>query len=219
MRLSNASAAVILTLSAMSAAACTTPLSVVQVNAPNVNCVFDPSCRLTVTDTVANLPPVPGYTGTAVLQSRTASVSPPGVPGSGTIPYIYRVDLTGAAPATDQMCVSSLAVNFGPIVQLPYSGVGNPNADVFVITTGGLGTIGLRSAEKTGNKITFRFSLASFPAPGDPFPPCLRRPSQLLFRPCLPQRACPDYSPGCHGGLRHEERGSALAHAMSGEAR
>jgi hypothetical protein len=181
MRLSNTSAAVILALSAMSATACTTPLSVVQVAAPNVNCVFDPSCRLTVTDTVANLPPVPGYTGTAVLQSRTASVAPAGVPGAGTIPYIYRVDLTGAAPASDQMCVSSLAVNFGPIVQLPYSGPGLPKADVFVVTTGGLGSIGLRSAEKTGNKVTFRFSLASFPSPGEPFPPVCAGQTSFFF--------------------------------------
>jgi hypothetical protein len=146
-------------------------LSVVNVAAPNVNCVFDPTCRITVTDTVANLPPTAGYTGTAVLQSRTAGPAPAGTPGAGNYAYIYRVDMTNAAPASDQMCVSSLSLNFGAVSKLPYAGPGTAPADVFVVTAGGLGSIGVRSAEKTGNKVTLRFSLASFPSPGDPFPP------------------------------------------------
>ncbi|GEP58659.1 hypothetical protein [Reyranella soli] len=171
MQRSHAFTVTVLTLVGLVAAACTTPLSVVNVAAPNVNCVFDPACRLTVTDTVANLPPSAGYTGTAVLQSRTAGPAPAGVPGAGNVAYLYRVDLTGAAPASDQMCVSSLSVNFGTVTKLPYAGPGTTPADVFVITTGGLGSVGVRSAEKTGNTVTLRFSLASFPAPGDPYPP------------------------------------------------
>lgn len=154
-------------------------LTVVQVAAPDVNCVFNASCKLTVTDTVDNLPPVPGYTGKAVLQSRTAVAAATGVPGAGTTVYIYRVDLTGATAATDQMCVSSVAVNFGPITKLPFSGAGKPKADVFVITTGGLGTVGLKSADQTGSTVTFQLSAASFPAPGDPFPPVC--PGQTTF--------------------------------------
>lgn len=181
MRQTNIGVVLVLAVSAISATACTTPLSVVQVAAPNVNCIFDPSCTITVTDTVANLPPTAGHAGTALLQSRTAGVSPAGVPGAGTIPYIYRVDLTGAAPASDQMCVSSLSVNFGSVVQLPYAGAGKPNADVFVVSTGGLGSVGLRSAEKTGNTVTFRFSLASFPSPGEPFPPVCAGQTSFFF--------------------------------------
>ena len=121
MQRSHAFTVTVLTLVGLVAAACTTPLSVVNVAAPNVNCVFDPACRLTVTDTVANLPPSAGYTGTAVLQSRTAGPAPAGVPGAGNVAYLYRVDLTGAAPASDQMCVSSLSVNFGTVTKLPYA--------------------------------------------------------------------------------------------------
>ena len=48
-------------------------------------------------------------------------------------------------------------LNFGPHKPLPY--LNNTNADVFVITTGGLGTIGLKSAERVGDVI--QFTLAS----------------------------------------------------------
>jgi hypothetical protein len=165
----------------VSLAASAAPLTVVQVAAPGVNCIFDASCRLTVTDTVDNLPPVPGYNGKAVLQSRTANAAATGVPGAGTTVYIYRVDLTGAAAASDQMCVSSVAVNFGAITKLPYSGAGKPKADVFVVTTGGLGTVGLKSADQTGSTVTFQFSAASFPAPGDPFPPVCAGQTSFFF--------------------------------------
>jgi hypothetical protein len=165
----------------VSLAACAAPLTVVQVGAPDVNCVFNASCKLTVTDTVDNLPPVPGYTGKAMLQSRTAVAAATGVPGAGTTVYIYRVDLTGATAATDQMCVSSVAVNFGPIAKLPYSGAGKPKADVFVVTSGGLGTVGLKSADQTGSTVTFQISTASFPAPGDPFPPVCAGQTTFFF--------------------------------------
>jgi hypothetical protein len=172
-------ATVALAFIVVSLAACAAPLTVVQVAVPDVNCVFDASCRLTVTDTVDNLPPAAGYTGKAVLQSRTANAVATGVPGAGTTVYIYRVDLTEATAASDQMCVSSVAVNFGPITKLPYSGAGKPKADVFVVTTGGLGTVGLKSADQTGSTVTFQFSPASFPSPGDPFPPVC--PGQTSF--------------------------------------
>jgi hypothetical protein len=177
-------------------------LSVVNVAAPNVNCVFGPACKITVTDTVANLPPSPGYTGTAVLQSRTAGPAPAGTPGAGNYAYIYRVDLTGAAPASDQMCVSSMSVNFGAVTKLPYAGPGTTPADVFVITTGGLGSVGVRSAEKTGNIVTLRFSLSSFPAPGDPYPPvCPAQTSYFvgLASPAVPVPSTATVQMGVYG--------------------
>jgi hypothetical protein len=64
------------------------------------------------------------------------------------------VSLTQASGTAD--CLLGLVLNFGPVAKLPYKGPGQ-NADVFVITTGGLGTIGLKSAEKTGDVIDFAF--------------------------------------------------------------
>ena len=50
-------------------------------------------------------------------------------------------------------CILGFNLNFGPHKQLPYAN--NALADVYIITTGGLGTIGLKSAERTGDMISF----------------------------------------------------------------
>jgi len=129
-------------------------LTVVEVNAPAINCVFNPSCTITVTDSV-------GYIGlpfltvekTAWLQSRTYSAAP-NTPGAGKTGYEYRVSLTEASGTSE--CLTGFVLNFGPHAKLPYKN--NQLADVFVVTTGGLGTIGIKSAEKFGNVVEFVFS-------------------------------------------------------------
>jgi hypothetical protein len=175
----NASAVAAMMVAAIAAppAAGAAALKVVSVAAPAVNCLFAKSCKLRVTDTIGNLPPVSGYSGTAILQSRTARAAKHGVPGAGTTVYMYRIDLTKATAQTDQMCVTAIAVDFGPLKPLPYSGAGN--ADVFVITSGGLGSIGLQSADQTGATIKFQFSTSSFPDPHEQFQPVC--PGQTSF--------------------------------------
>jgi hypothetical protein len=130
------------------------PLTIVEVNAPAVNCVFQPTCVITVTDVVGHIGlPYIATPGTAWLQSRIYP-SAAGTPAAGKTGYVYRVSLTQASGTAD--CLLGLVLNFGPVVKLPYKGPGQ-NADVFVITTGGLGTIGIKSAEKTGDVIEFTF--------------------------------------------------------------
>ena len=131
------------------------PLTVVKVAAPDINCVFETDCTIVVTDSVGPIA-VPAITGTARLQSRTFP-GKPGAPGDGKTGYEYRVDLTQATALGDQACVTGLDVDFGPVTKLQYNKVG-PLDDVFVITKGGLGTIGLASADQNGNIITFTFS-------------------------------------------------------------
>jgi hypothetical protein len=126
-------------------------LKVVNVNAPAVNCVFDASCSIVVTDSVGNLTFTPLGDG-ARLQSRTF-VAKPGTPAAGKTGYLYRVDFTNGAGFTE--CAAGLVVNFGPVASLPYAQPGT--SEVFVITTGGLGSVGLKSAEKDGDVITFTF--------------------------------------------------------------
>jgi len=65
--------------------------------------------------------------------------------------------MTQATAIGDVACVTGLEVNFGPVAKLQYNKVG-PVDDVFVITKGGLGNIGLASAEQDRNTITFTFS-------------------------------------------------------------
>ena len=46
------------------------PLTIVNVNAPAINCVFNPACTVVVTDSLGTFVP-PGDAGIARLQSRT----------------------------------------------------------------------------------------------------------------------------------------------------
>ena len=130
-------------------------LTIVEVNAPAVNCVFQPSCTIPVTDSTGHIDlPFIATPGTAWLQSRIYT-SVAGTPAAGKTGYVYRVSLTEASGNAD--CIGGLVLNFGPVAKLPYKQPGQL-ADVFVITTGGLGTIKLASAEKTGDVIEFTFS-------------------------------------------------------------
>ena len=142
-------------LVAAAGAAQAASLSVVDVSAPAINCVFETDCTIIVNDSVGTIP-LPSATGTARLQSRTFP-GKDGAPAAGLNGYEYRVDLTQATAIGDVACVTALSVDFGPVAKLQYNNVG-PADDVFVVTKGGLGTIGLASAEQTGNVIKFTFS-------------------------------------------------------------
>ncbi|HEY3105083.1 MAG TPA: hypothetical protein VGJ69_15990 [Pyrinomonadaceae bacterium] len=132
------------------------PLKVVNVGAPAINCVFTTAspCTITVSDTSDNVTLSAG--GTGFLQSRAFK----GLPGSaadGLFAYEYRLDLRNAVGTVNIACVDWMSISFGPVVSLDY------NADqkvdqVFVVTSGGLGTIGLASAVQTASTIKFTFS-------------------------------------------------------------
>jgi len=131
------------------------PLKVVNVGAPAINCVFNPPCTVTVSDTVSDVPMSAG--GTGRLQSRTYK-GMPGSPANGLFAYEYRLDLTHAVGLTNIACIDWMTISFGPVVNtLDYNGDKKPD-QVFVVTSGGLGTIGLASAVQTGSNIKFKFS-------------------------------------------------------------
>ena len=145
------------------------PLTIVNVGAPAINCVFNTTCTVTVSDSIGTFVP-PGDGGTGRLQSRTY-VGAPGAPAAGLTAYEYRVDMTSATAANPNKanCVSKLILDFGPEATLPYAhAVTHPGAidgQVFVVTSGGLGTIGLSSADQIGNVIYFTFSKPVCPKP------------------------------------------------------
>jgi hypothetical protein len=127
-------------------------LTVVEVSAPAVNCVFNSSCTVVVDDSAGTLANTSLGSG-GFLQSRTYP-GMPGTPGAGTTAYEYRLDLRGANPFAD--CLAGVVINFGPVKQLTY-----PQAQpghVFVTTQGGLGSVGIQTAEQDGDVITFTFS-------------------------------------------------------------
>src|SRR3979411_1188174 len=130
------------------------PLKVVDVSAPAINCVFNSSCTVTVNDTTDNIMMSTG--GTGFLQSRTYQ----GASGSlaaGLYAYEYRIDLRNAVGLTAISCIDWMTISFGPVVSfLNYGGDAKPD-EVFVVTGGGIGTIGIASAVQSGSKIKFKF--------------------------------------------------------------
>jgi hypothetical protein len=134
-------------------------LRTVEVGAPAINCLFDPTCRVVVNDSTDAIPI--GASGSNFLQSRTFK-GRPGSAGHGLYVYEYRIDLRRATGILHIPCLNSLSLDFGPVVRtLDFNGDGERGDDVFVVTRGGLGTVGLTSAEKSGNRITFNFSVCA----------------------------------------------------------
>ena len=131
------------------------PLKVVNVSAPAINCVFNPTCTVTVNDTSDNITMSTG--GTGFLQSRTFQGAA-GSPAAGLFAYEYRIDLRNAVGATAISCIDWITISFGPVVgSLNYGGSVAPD-QVFVVTGGGIGTIGIASAIQTGSNIKFKFT-------------------------------------------------------------
>ena len=130
------------------------PLRIVNVAAPAINCVFSKSCSVRVKDTKQDVPLSTG--GEGVLRTRTFKGAS-GSPGEGLFAYEYRLDLTDAV-GTKPSCIDWISLTFGPVVStLDFGGTARPD-QVFVITTGGTGSIGLASAVQTRDTIRFRFT-------------------------------------------------------------
>src|SRR5947207_2615565 len=131
------------------------PLKVVNVSAPAINCVFNTPCTIMVSDKKDNVTLSAG--GTGFLQSRTFK-GLPGSPAAGLFGYEYRLDLRNAVGALNIACVDWMTISFGPVVgSLNYGGDPKPD-QVFVVTAGGIGTIGIASAIQMRSSIKFNFA-------------------------------------------------------------
>jgi hypothetical protein len=126
------------------------PLQIVAVGAPAINCVYAPSCVVTPDDFTDALLQG-GFLQSRVLQAQAGS------PAAGMWGYLYRIDLRNArAPGSPR--VTEFSVDFGPVVNtLDYDRDGARGEHVFVITSGGLGSVGPTAAIRNGNVVTFRF--------------------------------------------------------------
>ena len=147
-------------LTATCAPSSAAPLTIVETGFPAVNCLFQASCTIVVSDSSGkvNL----GFdSGSGFFQSRIWNAAA-GTPAAGKTGYLYRLDLRGAAGFTE--CVHGVTMNFGPVAKLPYKS--GSMDDVFVGTSGGLGTIKLKSAEQEGGVITFTFAKPVCPKMG-----------------------------------------------------
>jgi hypothetical protein len=139
-------------------------LTKVNVNAPAVNFVFSPTGKIVVSDFSAPIW-VSGF-----LQSRTYKALA-GSPAAGLWVYEYRIDLRNVVGITVIQQITSLSLDFGPVIgTLDFNKNGKAD-QMFVVTTGGLGNVNVFSAVQTGNVIKFTFNPAvaggSAPGKGD----------------------------------------------------
>ena len=129
------------------------PLKIVNVAAPAINCVFSTSCSVRVKDTKDDF--VLSTGGKGILRTRTFKGAD-GSPAEGLFAYEYRLDLTDAV-GTKPSCIDWISLSFGPVVSTLNFGGDARSDQVFVITGGGTGSIGMESALQTRDTIRFRF--------------------------------------------------------------
>ena len=130
------------------------PLTVVNVNAPAVNCVFAAACAVTAEDALGAFT-LPGDSGTGQLKSRTFR----GIAGSaawGKYGYDYRIDMTAMRGVRAANCIRALKLEFGPVLSFAYKP--GTQAQVYVVTAGGVGSVGPTSAAIAGSVVTFTFA-------------------------------------------------------------
>jgi hypothetical protein len=142
---------------ALAHAAAAQTLTAVTVGAPQINCLFSTSCTVVVNDLATP------YLGNGFLQSRVFQAQP-GSPAAGKWVYEYRVDLTQVATTAAPVQVTSLAIPFAPsALTMDFNGDGAAAEQVFVVTSGGLGSIGPATVQAYGDTIHVAFSP---PVPG-----------------------------------------------------
>ena len=145
-------------LSAVLMAACPAnaqeALKVVDVGAPAINCIFSAACQVVVTDSIGDIP-LAGTKLNGRLQSRT-HVGAPGSAAAGATAYLYRVDLSHVTRVAPRPCVAAVWISTGYPSARQYDGAKGAE-HVFVLTTGGLGSVGVASAIQEGEmtKVTF----------------------------------------------------------------
>ena len=135
-----------------------------------VQCLFSPSCTVTVTDYVYEFP-VSGGSGNGRLQSRVFQ-GQPGTIGANKWVYEYRINMTQVAGLTYPPYANRLAIiNWGTPRQYDYNSDGIATDHVFNITSGGIGSIAVNSAFLSGSWTFFDLAspayAGSFPGDGD----------------------------------------------------
>jgi hypothetical protein len=149
-------AAVLIALASLPLLAQAVAYRVVNVNAPSVNYVFNHTGSVTVTDKTSPVLDT-GFVQSRIYRSEATS------PARGKYVYEYRVDLTNVVGITAPQWVTSMAVDFGGVTTLDFNRDGRAAEEVFVITSGGLGVVGLSSAvQVAANPLRFNFTRQIF---------------------------------------------------------
>src|SRR5450756_649241 len=97
------------------------PLKIVNVNFPQINCLFSTNCTVTTVDSSAPIT-FNGATGSGRMLTRMFNVAT-NSPMAGRYSYAYRIDLSTIMSPTTNDYIDSLRINFGPIVPFTYNGI------------------------------------------------------------------------------------------------
>src|SRR5688572_13906661 len=110
-----------------------------------VQCLFSPTCSVTVTDYVSEFA-VSGGSGNGRLQSRVFQ-GQAGSVAAGKWIYEYRINMAPVAGLTYPPYADQLAIDrWGAVRQYDYNSDGIATDEVFNITSGGVGTKAVTSA-------------------------------------------------------------------------
>jgi hypothetical protein len=140
-------------------------LRIVNVSSPEINRIFSLSSTVTVNDNVAPLA-ILGGIGEGFFQSRYGSPGEEVTTGDGMTTYLYRINLS---EVVGDVGVKSLDLGFVSPATLNLSEAGvNTDGEIFVITHGGLGTIGPTEAKIIDNRLKLIFDTPLL-AGGDSF--------------------------------------------------
>jgi hypothetical protein len=137
-------------------------LTIANVSAQNIVCVFNPSCRVNASESAVYIK-LFGNAGQGRVQSRIFA-GVPSFQSAGMTAFLYRVDMTQTMALGTANCVERMVLDAGPVAALPYSPSGA--AEVFVISSGGPGKVGLKSATQNAGRITFTFAKPICPNEG-----------------------------------------------------
>lgn len=99
-------------------------LSLVEMEGSDAHCIFSTDCSVTLDGTTSGFT-FDLTTGAGLLQSYRWPHGQTGTTGAGLIPYLYRIDMQELIGAGNPACITSLSLDFGPIVPLDYDGDGS----------------------------------------------------------------------------------------------
>ena len=131
------------------------PLKIVSVNEDKINCLFNLSCTVTPTDTSEEIHLTTG--GTGLLRVRTFSGAP-GSPTEGLFVYEYRIDMSNALAESAISCIDLMNFNFGPVVSNLDLNGDTQLDQLFVVTSGAGGAIGIAEAAQSGSILQLKFT-------------------------------------------------------------
>jgi len=141
-------AAIIRLLDHYSAPEPTTPMTVGDADSSKVARMYNPSGSVVVQDTAPPLPLV-GLIGSGFVQCRRLPRGLPGTAAAGLFGYEYRISLVGPSEVGPAVGVSRLEFDIGAVTPLNYAGTGP--ADVYILTSGAIGTVRPSSVARTAS--------------------------------------------------------------------